>query len=72
MNVNVAAIERRLERAAKASATRMHERDDAMRELAQLGVTLERIGQIAGLTKGRVSQILKKRTTGLRSPAPPP
>ena len=61
MDVNVAALERRLERAAKAAAGRRLERDQTICDLAKLGVTLERIGQLAGgLTKGRVSQIVTK------------
>jgi hypothetical protein len=58
--VDIAAIERRLKRAAQQAEERFEERDQAMRELARHGVTRERIGEIAGLTKGRVSQVLKK------------
>ena len=60
-DVNIAEIERRLARAAGAARDRNVERDQAMRELARLGVTLERIGDIAGLTKGRVSQVVSTK-----------
>jgi hypothetical protein len=63
--VNISALERKLSRAVKAAAEQMRVRDEAIRELAALGVTLDRIGAMAGgLTKGRVSQIVKAQGKG--------
>jgi DNA-directed RNA polymerase specialized sigma subunit len=68
MDVNVASLERRLERSAKALASNMAERDQAICELAAVGVRLDRICELSGLSKGRVSQIVKKARTGNATP----
>jgi hypothetical protein len=60
MELNVSAIERRLERAARVAVDQVRERDAAMCELAALGVGLERIATLAGVSKGRVSQIVTR------------
>ena len=58
--VNVSALERQLERSSRALKTAAHERDTAIAALAQVGVKLDHIGTLSGLTKGRVSQIVKR------------
>jgi DNA-directed RNA polymerase specialized sigma24 family protein len=60
MEPNVSAIERRLERSARAASEQMCERDQAMCELRRLGVGLERISELARVSKGRVSQIVNR------------
>ena len=53
-------IERRIARAAKASVEQIRERDVAMCEAAALGIRHDRIAELAGITRSRVSQIVNK------------
>ena len=58
-HINVGQMERRLERAANGMKSGKAERDAMISALARYQVPRDRIMALSGLTKGRISQIIK-------------